>query len=677
MKIPVYKQDTPYGCGSACLKMILHYHHRNVSMQDIKYYAKETKVGVSVYGMISCLNHYQIKAKAYHCPYEKIDECTNLPFIAFLIDEQLTHYVVVTKICKDSIWIHDPKCGKIEVTKKIFEEKYKNIVIMVEHVGIYATDKVDKPYITFLLEFALKHRYALTKLIIASVIIASTSIVSSYYFQIFIDNYQQYTNITFIAVTAFFVFVALIKIYSSYLKSTIQLQLRKECEQEYILYTMQHVFHQTIAMQNMHETGSYLLKIQQLYPFLQQVMETYQVLFVDVIFLVIILCTLFYTSLFIGGIIFLTMLVLIISGIYIFKHIKVIEKEFLMKQDMLQNAVVESLDNRILMQQYSRVRFFKQKLQHFFLQQQVIELKKDMLLVKVQAGLEVILQSLLFIVITYGFFQLGGQYTIGKILFTYMLVSFSIEPIMKIIVTFSSHQEQWLIYERYKQLLPKRVKKGKRIGKIVKIEFGYVSYGYGYGVCILENTNFIIDSNVHLKGEIGCGKSTALKLILGYDDVQKGEIRINDIPLSKIDMKSLYRRIIYIEKVSSFFNETIAFNMHLGIEKSIKRLEMICKDLEVDILYKQKDYILDSKGSGLSSGQLQMVMIIRALLIEPDVLILDEACSNLSSHQTNLILEYIHKHFSMIVVFVGHQTNIVNVKYDCAIMSARKIKYGE
>ncbi len=84
--------------------------------------------------------------------------------------------------------------------------------------------------------------------------------------------------------------------------------------------------------------------------------------------------------------------------------------------------------------------------------------------------------------------------------------------------------------------------------------------------------------------------------------------------------------------------------------------------------------MIEIDGKPLSSGQRQIMMIIRALLLKPEVLILDEALSNVDDHKMYKILNYINNYRKeIIVVIVAHQTKLVNQFYDCAIIKDGKI----
>ena len=68
-KYPIYKQDNNYSCGAYCIKMILKDHHLDIKIKEIKERCRLTSEGISVYGLVRCLQSYHFDVKAYQCDF--------------------------------------------------------------------------------------------------------------------------------------------------------------------------------------------------------------------------------------------------------------------------------------------------------------------------------------------------------------------------------------------------------------------------------------------------------------------------------------------------------------------------------------------------------------------------------------------------------------------------------
>ncbi len=255
-----------------------------------------------------------------------------------------------------------------------------------------------------------------------------------------------------------------------------------------------------------------------------------------------------------------------------------------------------------------------------------------------------------------------------------MLTTYLIEPLFNFIALVFERDEVKILYERYKEVIPDKSERKLKIkGRIREIKFDHITYSYGYKEPIIEHLDLVINSSLWLKGDTGAGKSTLLKLLMKHDDLIKGNILINGVSLTRIDSSSLYRKIIYIDKEPIFYQESLKFNLLLK-NNNQRLLEKLLKEFELENFIDKLEMMIEIDGKPLSSGQRQIMMIIRALLLKPEVLILDEALSNVDDHKMYKILNYINNYRKeIIVVIVAHQTKLVNQFYDCAIIKDGKI----
>ncbi|WP_121604893.1 ABC transporter ATP-binding protein [Virgibacillus sp. Bac332] len=169
------------------------------------------------------------------------------------------------------------------------------------------------------------------------------------------------------------------------------------------------------------------------------------------------------------------------------------------------------------------------------------------------------------------------------------------------------------------------------------IVFDHVSFGYEESI-ILNNINLEAASGetVALVGHTGAGKTTIINLISRFYNYDKGEIRLDGIPLKNIKRSSLRKHMAFVLQDSFLFHTTIRENIRYGrLEATDAEVTQAAKDANAyDFIKKLPngyDTVLDQEGSGISQGQKQLLTIARALLAEPSILILDEATSNIDT----------------------------------------------
>lgn len=178
------------------------------------------------------------------------------------------------------------------------------------------------------------------------------------------------------------------------------------------------------------------------------------------------------------------------------------------------------------------------------------------------------------------------------------------------------------------------------------ITFKNVSFGYKAYEPVLENINLEVKKGemIGLVGTSGAGKSTMINLIMRLYDVDEGQILIDGIDIRKIKTSSLHAQIGVVLQETFLFSGTILNNLRFA--KSDATLEEIIMAAKManahDFICKLPDgynTYIGEKGNKLSGGERQRLAIARAILVNPKLLILDEATSSLDTESEYLIQE--------------------------------------
>lgn len=199
------------------------------------------------------------------------------------------------------------------------------------------------------------------------------------------------------------------------------------------------------------------------------------------------------------------------------------------------------------------------------------------------------------------------------------------------------------------------------------IEFRNVSFGYEPDKLVLKNISFKVNAGemVAFVGSTGSGKSTLLELIPRFYDVTSGSIIIDGYDIRDVTLESLRKQIGIVNQDIILFHDTIENNIKYGApEKSIKDVIEVARAAHAhDFIIKQPasyKTVIGDKGDRLSGGQKQRIAISRALLINPSILILDEAASALDAESEQFIQKTIDSLIGKCTILVAaHRLNTI------------------
>ncbi|MBX2816818.1 MAG: ATP-binding cassette domain-containing protein, partial [Saprospiraceae bacterium] len=218
-----------------------------------------------------------------------------------------------------------------------------------------------------------------------------------------------------------------------------------------------------------------------------------------------------------------------------------------------------------------------------------------------------------------------------------------------------------------------------------KIEFDKVSFAYDDINYVLQDINFKVNpgETLALVGSTGSGKSTIINILNRFYEIQKGEIRIDDVAIQEYSIAALRSRISIVLQDVFLFSGTLIENITLR-DRSISResveaaAKMIGAHQFISKMPGGYDFEVNERGTNMSMGQRQIISFIRALVFDPDILILDEATSSVDS-ETESVIQYaieklIDKRTSIII---AHRLSTIRHADYIGVMDAGKlIEFG-
>ncbi|HIF4662921.1 TPA: SmdA family multidrug ABC transporter permease/ATP-binding protein [Citrobacter koseri] len=243
-----------------------------------------------------------------------------------------------------------------------------------------------------------------------------------------------------------------------------------------------------------------------------------------------------------------------------------------------------------------------------------------------------------------------GTLTLGELTSFMMYLGLMIWPMLALAWMFNIVERGSAAYSRIRAMLAEApvvndgteaVPEGRGALTVSIREFSYPQTAHP----ALENVQFQLEPGQMLGicGPTGAGKSTLLSLIQRHFDITQGDIRFHDIPLTRLQLDSWRSRLAVVSQTPFLFSDTVGNNIALGRPNATQEeIEQVARLASVheDILRLPQGYDTEvgERGVMLSGGQKQRISIARALLLNAEILILDDALSAVDGRTEHQIL---------------------------------------
>ena len=269
---------------------------------------------------------------------------------------------------------------------------------------------------------------------------------------------------------------------------------------------------------------------------------------------------------------------------------------------------------------------------------------------------------------------------VGEVLIFFGFLIGASDPAKKLTDVWSGLQRGFAATSRIYEIIdqPVRVQDPKDPISIARphheISFDSVFYQYPSGPQVLRGIDLSIrhGETIAVVGPNGCGKSTLIILLCRFDDPQEGQVCLDGVPVSQMRIRELRRRTALVTQRTVLFDDTIENNIRYGSPGADSHAVVRAAKLAFAddfIRHKTPDgyqTMLGAGGMRLSGGQMQRVALARAFLRNPDILILDEATSQIDLESEQLIHQALQK-------FLAGRTGIMITHRPSSLAMADKI----
>lgn len=672
------KQHDLKDCGAACLATISKQYGLKIPISKIREIAGTDKKGTSALGLIRAAEQLGFSAKGVKAnkPEDIFSELP-LPAIAHVvIDKSLLHYVVIHKITKKEILIADPAKGIVKYKPEEFFKIWTGILILLVKSAEFKKGDETKGIFSRFFGLIKPQKILMLNIFFASLVFTLLGIAGAFYYQLLVDEVLQYSLLTTLHVLSIgFIVLSIFRVILNAFRTQLLIYLAQRIDIPLMLGYYEHVINLPLNFFGTRKVGEIISRFNDATNIRQAISGSTLTIMIDTLMVIAGGIMLFVQNHVLFGLTIIPVILYALIVLSFNKPIKETNRSNMENNAKITSYLVESLNGIATVKSFNA-----EKEVNYQTEKKFIKLMKSSFRLGTIANMQSSMKSgikLIFgIVILWigGYECIAGELSIGQLLAFNSLLAYFLDPIENLINLQGELQTAIVAADRLGEILDleleKSIDENKKINpKTLKgdIEFKNVDFRYGTRKLVLKDLNLKIEAGkkIALVGESGSGKTTLAKLIMNFYQCEKGDLLINGYNIKDINIEALRDRISYISQDIFLFSGTIKENLMFGQNDiEFEQIVEACKLAKIhDFINEQPlryETLIEENGANLSGGQKQRIAIARALLRQPEILIMDEATSSLDSI-TEKAIEKTMNEFSkgLTTIIIAHRLSTI------------------
>ena len=685
------KQHDMTDCGAACLASVSEHYNLKIPIARIRQWAGTDKRGTNAWGLIKAAEKLGFSAKGVKSGIEGMNEVP-LPAIAHVVvKKMLQHYVVVYKFTKDYVEIMDPGDGEIHrKTHAEFAEEWTGVLILLSpDQGFNARD--EKVSVLARFRYLLyPHRTTLVQALIGAIVYTVLGLSTSIYIQkitdfVLPDGNKNLLNLLSVGM----VIILVLQIVIGSLQSVFVLKTGQLIDARLILGYYKHLLKLPQRFFDTMHTGEIISRINDAVKIRAFINDTMINILVNLFILAFSFVLMFIYSTKLALI--MTIVIPLYALLYWVTNMlnKKRERKIMENAAELETQLVESLNAVKTIKQLNLEEFNNLKTETRFITLLGNTYKSGLNGIYTGNASQLITRAFTVVLLWVGgYLVIDHTITPGELMSFYALVGYFTGPVSSLIGMNKTIQNAKIAADRLFEIMD--LERDDDVEHTVEltpnllgdITFRNVSFSYGTRVDVFDNFSLSLKQGqlTAIIGESGSGKSTIAALIQGIYPLNKGQIYIGDVNIRYASPESLRQLVGIVPQNLELFAGSVVENIAIGeFAPDMELLMKVCKQLHmIDFIEKLPNGLatfIGEHGATLSGGQRQRLAIARALYRQPEILIMDEATSNLDSESEQVVQAVIHQLVAegKTVVLIAHRLSTVIEAHQIVVLREGQI----
>ena len=670
-------QEGNKDCGAASLLSIIRYYGGDISIERLIDMTNTTKEGTNFYNISLAASSLGLESRAYKV--DDIEKIKNIPapYIVQLKNKNYTHFVVVYKISNDKVLVMDPAIGKSTKDLFDFNEIWTGYLMIFEKVRKLPLYPKEKVLNKLLFKIIFNNKKLIIFLILLSIIFTIITGITSLYTQIVFDKILDTNVHNLVVITIVFCIFHIIKIITGYIRGHLIIYLNQKIDSSIIISAFSKVILLPFSYYKNRTTGDILSRVKDLSYVKNFISKSIVVLFLDTLTFVVSIVIIYNINKKITYLIVFVEIINIITLSFFIPHTR---RSVIVNQEdnaKINNNIIESVssfetvkglnieDNTIL--KFSKI--YSEGLNNSY---NFTKINNLMLSLQNAIG-DISILLISFISMRY---IMEGKLTIGNYVTISYLMNYLIYPLNNLIELSNEYFYNKSSLQRANSLFEiegEKIYEERKLNINGNINISNLDYTYNNKTYILKNISIEIKDRekVLILGSSGSGKSTILKILYKYCQIQRNMVFINNYDINDYSMSDIRREIIYISQNEQLYTDSIRNNILLGRNIKEEKYLNICKIFYINDIIKENilgyDYLLEENGCNISGGERQRIILARSLLKEGKIIMIDEGLSQIDINLERKILKNMFYYFyDSTIIIVSHRKENIDL-YDRVI----------
>ncbi len=685
-RVPLILQAEMAECGLACIAMVASFHGHKLDMAALRKRFSADLKGMNLQQMIALSDSMGLASRALKCPIEEVGKLA-LPCV---LHWDMNHFVVLTGVTKSGVNINDPALGKRKLTFKEFAEHFTGIALELAPTKAFKQqDERQQMRLSQLWSKMTGLTQTLVSLFVLSILLQIFALVTPYYMQWVVDEVLISQDKPLLVVLAIgFGLLAIINVVTTGIRSWLVLRVSSLMNMQMGVNLLRHLLRLPMSYFEKRHIGDLVSRFGSLAQVRERLTTGLVETVVDGVMSIAVLVMMLIYS------VKLTAVVVVAIVLYAALRLALYRPLHRATEESIQASAKEQTNFLENIRGIQTIKLFTCEPQRQSVWQNRYSevINADIRLGKLKISFDA-MNKLLFglenIIVIYlaATIVMSGGLTIGMVLAFIAYKNQLTERFASLIEQLILFRMLRLHLDRISDIaLHKQEANRENLGAGAlnqvtgRLTLEGVSYCYSDNEPnVIDDVSLTIDAkeSVAIVGGSGCGKTTLVKLMLGLLTPTKGRILLDGQDITQIGLVQYRKQIAAVMQDDTLLSGSIADNLtFFDPEPNYLRMQQCAQvaAIDTDISKMNMGYntLVGDMGSQFSGGQVQRLLLARALYQQPKLLFMDEATSHLDIDNEVKISEQI-KHQEMTRVIIAHRPETIKQAQRVLVMHQGKV----